>query len=82
LDDFALAVGEAGVNAIKHVGAGRVRAGAGGGRVWAAVSDQGPGIDEMMLTQAVFRRGFSTKPSLGLGFTFILNGADHVLLCT
>ncbi len=82
MEGFMLAVGEAAANALKHTGGGQVMAGVRDGNVWAAVIDDGPGMDTLLLTQAVFRKGFSTKPSLGLGYTFILEGSDHVVLST
>lgn len=77
-----LGVGEATTNAIKHADQACVYAGAGQGRVWIAVSDKGTGIDSLILPRAVLLRGFSTKPSLGLGYTVILDVSDHVLLTT
>jgi PAS domain S-box-containing protein len=82
LDGFMLAIGEATMNAIKHTGAGIVFAGIRQNTIWVGVRDFGSGMDTFVLTQAVLRKGFSTKPSLGLGYTFILNGSDHVLLST
>ncbi len=82
LNDFVLAVGEATVNAVKHAGAGTVTAGRRNGVVWVAVADKGPGMDSFVLTQAALSKGFSTKPSLGLGYSFILDGSDHVVLAT
>lgn len=79
---FLLAVGEAAANALKHSGGGRLVAGVRDGRAWAAVVDQGGGMDTLLLTRAVFRKGFSTKPSLGIGYSLILEGADRVLLST
>jgi PAS domain S-box-containing protein len=82
LDAYLLAVGEAAANALKHAGGGKALAGVRDGSIWTAIIDNGPGIDTLVLSQAVFRKGFSTKPSLGLGYAFILNGSDCVLLST
>jgi len=82
LEEFLLGVGEAAVNAVKHASGGTVRAGVSDGIVRVGVVDHGPGMDSLVLTRAVLGRGFSTKPSLGLGYTFILCGSDHVLLAT
>ena len=46
------------------------------------MTDCGHGIDSLILPKAVLRRGFSTKPSLGFGYTIMLEVADRVLLCT
>ena len=77
-----LGVGEAITNAVKHAQQACVYAGAGRGRAWVAVSDKGPGIDSLILPRAVLLRGFSTKPSLGLGYTVMLDVSDRVLLTT
>lgn len=82
LDSFILGVGEAIDNALKHAGSGLVYAGADQGHVWVGVSDEGPGIGSLILPKAVLRRGFSTKPSLGLGYSIMLEVADHILLET
>lgn len=79
---FIIAAGEAITNAIKHGGHGRVFGGTNDGEVWVGISDSGHGIDSLILPHAVLRRGFSTKPSLGLGYTIMLEVADRVLLCT
>lgn len=44
--------------------------------------DKGPGMESLILPRATLRRGFSTKPSLGLGYSVILDVADHILLKT
>lgn len=81
-DEFTIAAGEAITNAVKHGSGGRVLAGTSDGNVWVAIADRGHGIDSLILPKAVLRRGFSTKPSLGLGYTIMLDVADRVLLCT
>jgi|GEM_PF-1117967 len=82
LDDFMIAAGEAITNAIKHATSARAYAGARDGTVWIGVADNGPGIDSLILPEAVLRRGFSTRPSLGLGYSIMLGVADQVLLDT
>lgn len=82
LDTFTIAVGEAMTNSIKHASEGEVCAGTDEGSVWVAVSDRGPGIDSLILPRAVLLAGFSTKPSLGLGYTIMLDVADRILLKT
>mgnify|MGYP003884157607 CR=1 FL=1 len=79
---FVIAVGEAITNALKHASKGRVYAGVEGDEVWVGTEDHGPGMESLVLPGAVLRRGFSTKPSLGLGFSIMLDVADHVLLKT
>lgn len=79
---FAVAVGEAVTNALKHASGGRVYAGKTEEEVWAGVEDSGPGIDALILPSAVLRCGFSTKPSMGLGYAIMLDVSDRVLLKT
>lgn len=79
---FMIAVGEAVTNAVKHAFGGQVYAGRDDGCIWLAVVDHGRGIESLTLPKAVLLRGFSTKPSLGLGYSVILGTADRVLLKT
>lgn len=79
---FMIGVGEAITNALKHGGRGRVYVGTTNGDVWVCVRDRGSGIESLILPRAVLRRGFSTKPSLGLGYSIMLDVADHILLKT
>ena len=78
-----LCVGEAVTNALKHAGRGRLLLGAHeDGDIWIAVQDKGPGIDALTLPMATLMPGFSTKPSLGMGYSIILSQSDRVLLAT
>lgn len=79
---FMLAVGEALTNALKHAGRGRAFAGTTPDGVWVGVTDRGRGIESLILPKVVLKRGFSTKPSLGLGYSIMLEVADRVLLST
>lgn len=82
LEEFIIGVGEAITNAVKHSDGGTVYLGCNDDDVWVAVMDQGAGIDSLILPRATLRRGFSTKPSLGLGYSIMLDVADHILLNT
>ena len=82
LDAFVLAAGEAITNGIKHAKSATVYAGLGHDTVWVGVSDTGPGIDSLILPKAILKRGFSTKPSMGLGYSIMLEVSDRVLLNT
>ncbi|MHB9035050.1 MAG: PAS domain S-box protein [Armatimonadota bacterium] len=82
LDMFVIGAGEAITNAVKHADGGRVYAGAGETSVWVAVADKGKGIESLILPRATLLRGFSTKPSLGLGYSIMLEVSDHILLKT
>ncbi|MCE5198000.1 PAS domain S-box protein [bacterium] len=82
LNDFIIAVSEAMANVVKHAGYGHVYVGADDRSVWVAVSDNGPGIESLILPRAVLLRGFSTKPSMGLGYSIMLQMASRILLKT
>ncbi|MHB9035049.1 MAG: PAS domain S-box protein [Armatimonadota bacterium] len=82
LHAFIIAVGEAITNSVKHGGWGRVYAGIDDGCVWVGVTDRGAGIESLILPRATLLRGFSTKPSLGLGYSIMLEVCDSILLKT
>lgn len=82
LSSFLMGVGEAANNAMKHAAGGQVLAGRSNGQVWTAIVDHGSGIDSLILPRVALQRGFSTKPSLGMGYTVMLDVADRVLLAT
>jgi anti-sigma regulatory factor (Ser/Thr protein kinase) len=82
--DLVLAVGEAGMNAVVHTGAGT-------GQVYwdperqlvhVRVEDQGAGIPVENLPRATLKRGFSTKATLGHGMKMILQTAGCLWLLT
>lgn len=79
---YLTGLGEAMNNAIKHAGEGEVFAGTAGECTWTAVSDKGPGIETLTLPGATLRRGFSTKISMGMGYSIMLEVSDRVLLST
>lgn len=82
LDGFMVGIGEAITNAVKHGVKGTVYVGHDDTTVWAVVADQGSGIESLILPRAVLLRGFSTKPSLGLGYSIMLEVSDRILLST
>ena len=82
LDKFENAIGEALANAVKHAGGGKAYAGREDNSVWVAVEDHGSGIESLLIPKAVLLRGYSTKPSLGIGYSVILDACDQVLLKT
>lgn len=79
---FMVGVGEAITNAVKHGVEGKVYVGEDENRVWVVVTDKGKGIASLILPRAVLLRGFSTKPSLGLGYSIMLEVSDLILLNT
>ncbi len=82
IEDLILAAGEAATNTVKHAQSGTCQATASDGLVTVRISDQGPGIGRAELPQSLFRAGYSTKVSLGLGYTVILDVMDEVWLAT
>jgi anti-sigma regulatory factor (Ser/Thr protein kinase) len=82
VEDLCLCASEAATNALKH---------AGGGRAWLdhdeclvriRVVDAGAGIDPLQLPRATLMRGYSTRASMGLGFTLMHELADRIYLHT
>lgn len=82
LELFETAIGEALTNALKHAHGGTACAGVHGDSVWACVSDTGPGISTLTLPGATLRKGFSTRASLGLGFSIMMEACDLIMLST
>lgn len=79
---FVSAVGEAMNNALKHAGSGKLIAGVAEAELWAGVSDSGPGIATLTLPGATLRRGYSTKVSMGMGYSIMLEVSDRIMLST
>lgn len=79
---FLLAAGEAMTNAIKHAGSGEVFAGSRGKYIWVVVSDNGPGIPAINLPKATLQKGYSTRISMGMGYSVMLDVCDLVMLNT
>ena len=71
-NDLVVAVGEAAGNAIKHGDLGLARMRKNGDRLQVEVSDRGPGIRAEDLPASILQKGFSTKVSLGMGYTLML----------
>lgn len=82
LDLFLVGVGEDMTNALKHAGGGEVAMGSAEGAVWVGVSDTGPGIPTLALPSVAFRRAYSTKASLGMGYSIMMDVADRITLST
>lgn len=79
---FLTGVGEAMANAVKHAGEGTVHAGMEPDCMWVMVSDKGPGIGALTLPKATLRRGFSSKASMGMGYSIMLEVSDSIWLST
>lgn len=80
--DLVVCVSEAVTNVIKHAKSGRIKIKKTTEKIQVWVDDYGPGIDFSQLPTFTLRKGFSTKPSLGYGFTILLELLDQLLLCT
>lgn len=81
-DEYIVAVGEALTNAVKHASGGTYRLYRAGTAAQIAITDEGPGIDFETLPKATLLAGFSTKCSMGLGFSIMLELCERVLLST
>jgi anti-sigma regulatory factor (Ser/Thr protein kinase) len=75
---LVLAAGEAVTNALKHAEQGRAVVFLEHDRIMVRVSDAGPGIHPEHLPATVLQPGFSTKVSLGMGYTLMLGLCDRM----
>lgn len=82
LQDIVLAFSEAATNMLKHADGGTYRIDVDRHRVRMVLSDKGPGIDFRDLPKATLLPGFSTKQTLGMGFSVMMDLMDRLLLCT
>jgi len=82
IDDLVLGAGEAVTNAIKHAEGGRCDVYQTEEQLIVRVSDRGSGIQTEHLPASILTAGFSTKVSLGMGYTMMLRLVDRVWLAT
>lgn len=80
--DLGLCASEAATNALLHGSGGYACVMEQEGMLCVLVSDQGTGIAPEHLPRATLQKGWSTRESMGLGFTVIKETADSVLLST
>ena len=80
--DMVLCVSEATTNALKHAGGGELEVFTTDEAVQVWVSDQGGGIDFSLLPRSTLMKGWSSKTSLGYGYTILLELLDRVVLFT
>ncbi len=81
-EDLVVAAGEAATNAVKHGVGGRAAVFISEDRVTVRVTDAGPGIHPENLPSSILRPGFSTKISLGMGFTLMLELVERLWLAS
>ncbi len=82
VDELIHASGEAVANGIKHAGSCEVQLYTIGDTVQIRITDHGEGINFRDLPKATLVAGFSTKHSLGLGFSIMLEVCAKVSLST
>lgn len=80
--DLLLAAGEAANNAVKHAAGGRSTVHLTPERLIVRISDCGGGIRAEDLPCSILQPGFSTKISLGMGYTLMLHMVDRIWLAT
>jgi anti-sigma regulatory factor (Ser/Thr protein kinase) len=79
-EDLILCVSEAATNVIRHAKEGELRVRLLEDRIRVWVIDFGEGIDFSNLPKIALMRGFSTKISLGCGYTLMMELLDRVCL--
>ena len=79
---LVIAACEAVTNSVKHADGGQVQVSVKGRIAQVAVTDFGPGIDFSILPKATLIAGYSTRQSLGMGFSLMLEVCERVLLAT
>ncbi len=67
---------------LKHAGTGNLEVKAYPDKLQIIVADHGKGIDFSVLPKATLLKGYSTKISMGYGFTIMLDCLSKVLLNT
>jgi anti-sigma regulatory factor (Ser/Thr protein kinase) len=82
LSDLETAVTEAATNAIKHGNGGAADVWYYADAVTVLIRDRGTGISPTDLARATLERGYSSRYSLGMGFTMILESVDSMSLST
>ncbi len=80
--DMLLCLGEAATNAIKHGQGGEVSIHRVSDGVMLKITDDGPGIENLVLPDATLRLGYSTANSMGMGYKAIISISDKVYLAT
>lgn len=82
LGDIIAASGEAAANMIKHAAGGTITVFRKDQTAQLLMSDTGDGIHFTLLPRATLLPGFSTKQSLGVGFSIMLEMSNQIILST
>jgi len=82
VEEFGLCACEAATNALVHGNGGAASLAYREDRLRIRVADEGHGIPAEDLHRATLVKGWSSRASMGLGFTIINESADQVLLST
>ncbi|MBI3910587.1 MAG: ATP-binding protein [Armatimonadetes bacterium] len=80
--DLSVAASEAATNTLKHAGGGLGQVAITERGVIARVEDQGPGISAERLPRVLFQPGYSTRATLGMGFTLMMELMDRMEFAT
>lgn len=81
-DEALLAANEGLSNALKYAGGGEYEVRRTPFALQVVITDHGSGIDFSTLPRATLITGYSTKSTLGIGFTIMFDAAERVLLAT
>lgn len=81
-DEALLAANEGLTNALKHAEGAQYSVRRTPLALQVVITDHGPGIDFQTLPHATLIAGYSTKASLGIGFTIMFEAAERILLST
>jgi PAS domain S-box-containing protein len=79
---FAMSIGEALTNAVKHAGIGEASLHETHSGLLILISDHGPGIPALSLPAVALTRGYSTVGTLGMGYKIMIGFSDMVYLAT
>lgn len=79
---YNLIISEAVTNILKHAEYGKMSIYQNENQLYVVVSDRGPGFPLKILPKTTLMAGFSTKESLGQGFTLMMKMAKQVVLET
>jgi anti-sigma regulatory factor (Ser/Thr protein kinase) len=80
--DLAICVTEVAGNVVKHAGSGEMHVQTKCGTMQIKIMDSGPGIKTTEIPQALLMKGFSTKPSLGMGYSIVMELMDVIYLAS